>query len=51
MAQDATPSPVIAPVSTAYRRYALWVLLIIYTLNFLDRQVVNILAEPIKPRP
>lgn len=48
MAQDATPSPVIAPVSTAYRRYALWVLLIIYTLNFLDRQVVNILAEPIK---
>jgi MFS family permease len=48
MAKDATPSPVIAPVSTAYRRYALWVLLIIYTLNFLDRQVVNILAEPIK---
>lgn len=48
MAEPATPSPVIAPVSTAYRRYALWVLLIIYTLNFLDRQVVNILAEPIK---
>src|ERR1041384_3123396 len=48
MAETATPSPVIAPVSTAYRRYALWVLLIIYTLNFLDRQVVNILAEPIK---
>jgi len=44
----ATPSPVINPVSTGYRRYALWVLLIIYTLNFLDRQVVNILAEPIK---
>jgi MFS family permease len=52
MADTATPappaSPLIAPVSTAYRRYALWVLLIIYTLNFLDRQVVNILAEPIK---
>lgn len=48
MAEAATPSPVIAPVSTGYRRYALWVLLIIYTLNFLDRQVVNILAEPIK---
>lgn len=29
-------------------RYALWVLLIIYTLNFLDRQIVNILAGPIK---
>jgi MFS family permease len=39
---------VINPVSSGYRRYALWVLLIIYTLNFLDRQVVNILAEPIK---
>jgi MFS family permease len=48
MAETVTPSPVINPVSTGYRRYALWVLLIIYTLNFLDRQVVNILAEPIK---
>jgi len=48
MAQAAIPSPVINPVSSGYRRYALWVLLIIYTLNFLDRQVVNILAEPIK---
>lgn len=48
LAATAVPSPLIAPVSTAYRRYALWVLLIIYTLNFLDRQVVNILAEPIK---
>jgi MFS family permease len=36
------------PVSAAYRRYALWVLLLIYVVNFLDRQVVNILAEPIK---
>ena len=38
MADTAIPSPVINPVSTGYRRYALWVLLIIYTLNFLDRQ-------------
>lgn len=36
------------PLSTGYRRYALWMLLIIYTLNFLDRSIVNILAEPIK---
>jgi MFS family permease len=36
------------PVSAAYRRYALWVLLLIYVVNFLDRQVINILAEPIK---
>jgi MFS family permease len=26
----------------------LWALLIVYTLNFLDRQILNILAEPIK---
>ena len=36
------------PVSDAYRRYALWLLLLIYVVNFLDRQVINILAEPIK---
>jgi MFS family permease len=36
------------PVSAGYRRYALSLLLLIYTLNFLDRQVINILAEPIK---
>ena len=45
MAEAAIPSPVINPVSAAYRRYALWVLLIIYTLNFLDRQIIGILAE------
>src|SRR3990167_11489725 len=26
----------------------LWILLIVYIFNFLDRQIVNILAEPIK---
>ena len=31
----------------AKRRTMLWVLLIVYILNFLDRQIVNILAEPI----
>ncbi|MCC5995484.1 MAG: MFS transporter [Oceanicaulis sp.] len=30
------------------RAYALGVLLVIYIFNFLDRQIVNILAEPIK---
>ncbi len=39
---DWTPAPL------AYRRYALGLLLVVYMLNFLDRQVVNILAEPIK---
>lgn len=42
------PSHDVEPVSPGYRRYALVLLLVIYTLNFLDRQVVNILAEPIK---
>lgn len=36
------------PYSSAYTRYALWLLLGIYVVNFLDRQVINILAEPIK---
>jgi MFS family permease len=34
--------------SPAYIRYAMYLLLGIYVVNFLDRQVVNILAEPIK---
>jgi len=43
-----SPPDAIPLVSDGYRRYALTLLLVIYTLNFLDRQVVNILAEPIK---
>jgi predicted MFS family arabinose efflux permease len=35
-------------LSPSYVNYALWMLLLVYTLNFLDRQIVNILAEPIK---
>lgn len=37
-----------APYSPAYTRYAMLLLLGIYTVNFLDRSVINILAEPIK---
>lgn len=33
---------------TGQQRYTLFVLLLIYVLNFVDRQIVNILAEPIK---
>ena len=29
-------------------RVTLWILLIVYVFNFIDRQIVNILAEPIK---
>ena len=33
---------------SAQTRTMLWVLLVVYIFNFLDRQIVNILAEPIK---
>ena len=37
-----------APVSrTSSPRLVLWLLLIVYIFNFIDRQIVNILAEPI----
>ncbi|MEQ1551567.1 MAG: MFS transporter [Sphingorhabdus sp.] len=36
------------PKSPNSLRLTLWVLLIVYIFNFLDRQIVNILAEPIK---
>ena len=29
-------------------RVTLWILLIVYIFNFIDRQIVNILAEPIR---
>jgi predicted MFS family arabinose efflux permease len=36
------------PMPVSYRRYALALLVAIYTVNFLDRQVVTLLIEPIK---
>jgi len=36
------------PLTKGYIRYAMWVLLIVYIFNFLDRQIVNILAADIK---
>ncbi|MFZ5668955.1 MAG: spinster family MFS transporter [Pseudomonadota bacterium] len=48
MSAPAATTPAVPPVSDAYRRYALGLLLVIYTLNFLDRQVLNILMEDIK---
>jgi MFS family permease len=38
----------IEPLKGAYRSYAMTLLLALYIVNFLDRQVINILAEPIK---
>lgn len=37
-----------APVSGAYRSYLMVLLTAAYALNLLDRQIINVLAEPIK---
>ncbi len=37
-----------AGLAPAQVRTMMWVLLLVYILNFLDRQILNILAEPIK---
>lgn len=36
------------PATASSTRVLMWTLLVVYILNFLDRQIVNILAEPIK---
>lgn len=48
IAPPLTPAVSASPYSPAYTRYAMFLLLGIYIVNFLDRAVVNILAEPIK---
>lgn len=49
MTDAAIPAqPPVRAVSARYRGYAMGLLLLIYVMNFVDRQVVNILAEPIK---
>ena len=52
MAEAAAPIDTSAHASwvleTGKRRYVLWLLMIAYTLSFLDRQVLSILVEPIK---
>ncbi len=37
-----------APASPLYRGYVLFILVVVYTFNFIDRQIVGILAVPIK---
>lgn len=37
-----------APARAGYRYYVLAVLVFVYTLNFLDRQIIGILAAPLK---
>lgn len=40
--------PTVQPVTPEYRRYAIGLLFFVYVFNFIDRQIVTILAEPIK---
>lgn len=47
MAADPTENAV-PPVGGAYARYVLGILVAVYALNFIDRQVISILAEDIK---
>ncbi|MFO1013457.1 MAG: MFS transporter [Caulobacteraceae bacterium] len=47
-ADIADDGALVAPVSSLYRNYVLWLLLLVYVVNFLDRQVINILAPDIK---
>src|SRR5262245_7151171 len=45
----AAPEPAAPPqLDASYGRYVLGVLVAVYVLNFLDRQILSILAEPIK---
>jgi len=44
----ATETSSARPLSNPALRYALGLLFVIYTLNFIDRQIVNVLAELIK---
>jgi MFS family permease len=43
-----TASATLPLPSTRYRSYVLAMLVVVYVFNFLDRQIVTILAEPIK---
>ena len=47
MTVAAPEAPALAPAlpGRAYRSYALGLLMVIYVVNFVDRQVVSILAE------
>ncbi|MEM7413292.1 MAG: MFS transporter [Myxococcota bacterium] len=45
--EASAPRPAEEP-SDAYRRYALGLLLVVYIFNFIDRQILNILAEEIR---
>jgi MFS family permease len=37
-----------APESRSYRAYVLFILVLVYTFNFIDRQIIGVLAPPIQ---
>lgn len=49
-----TPAAVVQEptrVARRYARYALGLLLLVYVVNYVDRQVLSILLEPIRKEP
>lgn len=47
-AQPDAPPAVAFQASNAYRHYVVWLLFAVYTCNFVDRQILSIVIEPIK---
>lgn len=45
---DHTAPSAVKPPSAGYRAWVLLMLFVVYAFNFLDRQIISILAEPIK---
>jgi len=45
---DTADLPASIPVRPGYRYYVLAILILVYMLNFLDRQIIGILAAPLK---
>ncbi len=41
-------SPAAAPSSSSYRSYVLFLLVLVYALNFIDRQIISVLALDLK---
>jgi predicted MFS family arabinose efflux permease len=45
---SASEAPTARPISRAYANYVLAILFVAYVFNFIDRQIISILLEPIK---
>ncbi len=45
---DARPTPAPSEVGGRYSKYALGVLMLVYVFNFVDRQIISVLADEIK---